>query len=493
MTGDGLTAFNQVAGVGGTQLVPDLAVSLPTPTDGGKTYTFQLRRGIRYSNGRPVKASDFRWALERYLEIGRLNTYYDGIVGAAQCERLKNCNLSRGIVTDDAAHTVTFHLVEPDPEFLYKLANNFAYAVPQGTPPHEIAAHPPPATGPYMIASYRPKRELRFVRNPYFREWSKAAQPDGYPDTIVLEIGGSIDDAINDVVQGKADLLSTLWSTVLPADRLAALKTRHARQVHVNPSQLVASLFLNTRLAPFDHLEVRRALSYAIDRAAAVESQGGLDQAVPTCQILPPDYPGYRPYCPYTAGSPTSGTWTSPNLPKARALVAQSGTRGMKITVWDYEGYKGFGPVAVEVLRALGYRASLKTVGGTFPLPFFDSRVKAQIGFFGWGTDYPAASAWFSPAVTCASFRPNSRSNYNAAQFCNPRIDREIGLAVSQQAKDPEAARKLWERIDREVVDQAPLVPLIVWNIVDVLSERVANYQYSGRGQGLLIDQLWVR
>ena len=493
MTGDGLTAFNQVAGVGGTQLVPDLAISLPTPTDGGKTYTFQLRRGIRYSNGRPVKASDFRWALERYLEIGRLNTYYDGIVGAAQCERRKQCHLSRGIVTDDAAHTVTFHLVEPDPEFLYKLANNFAYAVPQGTPPHEIAAHPPPATGPYMIASYRPKRELRFVRNPYFREWSKAAQPDGYPDTIVLEIGGSIDDAVNDVVQGKADLLSTLWSTVLPADRLAALKTRHARQVQVNPSQLVASLFLNTRLAPFDHLKVRRALSYAIDRAAAVESQGGPDQAAPTCQILPPDYPGYRPYCPYTAGSTTSGTWTSPNLSKARALVAQSGTRGMKITVWDYEGYKGFGPVAVQVLRALGYRASLKTVGGTFPLRFFDSRVKAQIGFFGWGTDYPAASAWFSPAVTCASFRPNSRSNYNAAQFCNPRIDREIRLGVSQQAKDPEAARKLWERIDREVVDQAPLVPLIVWNIVDVLSERVANYQYSGRGQGLLIDQLWVR
>ena len=89
MTGDGLVAFNQVAGVGGTQLVPDLAVSLPTPTDGGKTYTFQLRRGIRYSNGRPVKASDFRRALERYLEIGRLNPYYDGIVGAARCKRAR--------------------------------------------------------------------------------------------------------------------------------------------------------------------------------------------------------------------------------------------------------------------------------------------------------------------------------------------------------------------------------------------------------------------
>ena len=301
-----------------------------------------------------MKASDFRWALERYLEIGRLNSYYDGIVGAARCKRRKHCDLSRGIVADDAANTVTFHLVEPDPEFLYQLAINFAYAVPPGTPPHDVGTHPLPATGPYMIASYRSNRELRFVRNPYFREWSKAAQPDGYPDTIVLEIGGSIDDAIDDVVQGRADLLSTLWSAVLPADRLAALKTRHARLVHVNPSQLVASLFLNTRLAPFDHLDVRRALSYAIDRAAAVEAQGGLDQAVPTCQILPPDYPGYRPVLSVHRRFDDERDVDVAQPPKARALVARSGTRGMKITVWDYEGYKGFGPVAVERAPRLG-------------------------------------------------------------------------------------------------------------------------------------------
>jgi YVTN family beta-propeller protein len=493
MTGDGLVAFNQVAGVAGTQLVPDLAVSLPTSTDGGKTYTFQLRKGIRYSNGRPVKASDFRWTFERDLQIGHQFTYYDAIVGAARCKSGKRCDLSRGIVTDDAANTVTFHLVEPDPEFLYQLAIGHAYVVPAGTPPHDIGTHPLPATGPYMIASYRPKRVLRLVRNPYFREWSKAAQPDGFPDTIVIEIGGSIDQAIDDVVRGKVDLLSTLWSTVLPSDRLAALRTRHARQVHVNPSQLVAGLFLNTRIAPFDRLEARRALSYGIDRAAAVETQGGPDQAVPTCQILPPDYPGYRPYCPYKAGSTTSGTWTSPDLAQARALVARSGTRGMKITVWDYKGYPGFGPVTVDLLRSLGYRASLKTAGGAYPPRFFDSRVKAQIGWWGWGTFYPAASAWFSPTVTCAAFQPDSRANVNPAQFCDPRIDREIRLAVSEQVTDPVAARRLWERIDREVVDQAPLVPLIVWNVVDVLSKRVGNYQYSGQGQGVLIDQLWVR
>src|SRR5262249_13128126 len=141
----------------------------------------------------------------------------------------------------------------------------------------------------------------------------------------------------------------------------------------------------------------------------------------------------------------------------------------------------------------LGYRPSLKTAGGAYPPRFFDSRAKAQVGWWGWGTFYPAASAWFSPTVTCAAFQPDSRANVNPAQYCNPRIDREIDLAVSKQITAPEAARELWERIDREVVDQAALVPLIVWNIVDVLSERVGNYQYSAQGQGVLIDQLWVR
>jgi len=173
--------------------------------------------------------------------------------------------------------------------------------------------------------------------------------------------------------------------------------------------------------------------------------------------------------------------------------VERSGTRGMKIAVWDFKAYPGFGPVAVDLLRSLGYRTSLKTVGGAYPPPFFDSRAKAQIGWFGWGTSYPAASAWFSPTITCASFQPDSRENYNVAQFCDQRIDRQIALAVSEQVTDPEAARKLWAQIDRDVVDLAPLTPLIVWNVVDLLSERAGNYQYSGRGQGLLIDQLWVR
>ena len=496
MTSDGLVAYKLASGLAGTELVPDLAVSLPTPTDGGKAYTFRLRDNIRYSNGRPVKASDFRSTFERDFDLGLPVPYYDGIVGAARCEneRPKRCDLHKGIVADDAAKTVTFHLTAADPEFLDKLALGFANVVPAGTPARDVGAHPLPATGPYVIATYRPKHLVRLVRNPKFREWSKAAQPAGYPDEILFEVGGTPDEAVNAVIGGKADLFSTSQSETPPSQGLlATVKTQHASQVHANPQSATIALFLNTHLAPFNRLDVRKALNYAADRAAAVQSAGGPDIAQATCQILPPHFPGYHPYCPYTIGATSSGNWTAPNLAKARALIARSGTRGMKVTVWSWGDIPGIGQYAAKLLRSLGYHTTIKTRSGYGYFPIVaDSRTRAQIGTTEWISDYPAASGFFNAILTCKSFVPNNPENLNTSQFCNPGIDRQVSHALTEQALDPDAARGLWERIDRQTVDQAPWVPLVNPKSVEVLSNRVGNYQYEPQ-LGVLIDQLWTR
>ncbi len=497
MIGDGLVAQNQASGLAGTQLVPDLATSLPAPTNGGRTYTFQLRPNIHYSNGDPVRASDVRRALERDFALKLpVPYYYDRIVGAARCEkRPKHCRLP-GIAVNDRAGTVAFHLTSPDPEFLYKLALPFAYVVPREAPAHDIGNHPLVGTGPYRFAAVRPKTRITLVRNPHFHEWSKAAQPDGYPDRIDMQVGGSPDQAVHAVLAGRADLFSTAQSETPPNARtLSALMTGHANQVHTNAQPATIALFLNTRLAPFNRLDARRALNYAVDRRAAVQAVGGQNVAQPTCQILPPSYPGYRRFCQYTAAPLANGAWTAPDLAKARALVARSGTRGMKVVFWSWPDLGGLGALAVKLLRSLDYRPVMKA-GPTADAYFGavgDSRNRAQMGVVEWISDYPAASGFFEPVLTCGSRMTGTPNNTNDAQFCDSAIDGRIEQGIADQAANPDAARGVWEGVDRATVDQAPWVPLVNPRVVDVLSKRAGNYQYSPAGLGALIDQLWVR
>ena len=490
MTGDGLTAFNQVSGLASAQLVPDLATSLPEPTDGGDTYTFLLRSGIRYSNGKPVQATDFRSTFERNYAVGSSVTD-DEIVGGAHCRKHpKQCDLSHGIVADNVAHTVTFHLIRPDPDFLDKLAATSAYVLPGGTPRRPAGTHPLPATGPYMIATYRPRRLLRFVRNPFFHEWSRAAQPDGYPDRIDIRIAGTADDAIRDVVGGKADVL---WlAEPLTPKQVSRLELRYASQFHSDPSWNFQALFLNTRVPPFNSLDARKAINFAVDRAAATNAWGGPSVAQLTCQILPRNFPSHRPYCPYTAGSTKSGTWTAPDLTKAKALVARSGTRGMKVTVWEWSQAQGFNRVARNVLHSLGYRVAVKPIGDAFWGAVGDSRNRAQIGFTGLQPSFPSPAQFMVPLFSCAAFVARNPDNPNPGEFCDPRIDRQMRRAQAERLSNPTESRALWQRVDREITDASPLVPLMTSNYVNVLSKRVGNFQYSLISD-MLIDQLWVR
>ena len=203
---DGLVAFRPVAGVAGFTLVPDLAARLPIPTDGGLTYPFTLRPGIRYSDGTPVKATDFRRSLERALVLPSGNPgLYADVFGAQQCidHPAKPCDLSEGVQADDTTGQVVFHLTAPDPYFLDDLTL-FVYAVPQTAPRAKESTTPLVGTGPYKIVDYVKGKSLTLVRNPYFHQWSFAAQPDGYPDRIQWQSATS-QQAITRIPRGGAD------------------------------------------------------------------------------------------------------------------------------------------------------------------------------------------------------------------------------------------------------------------------------------------------
>jgi peptide/nickel transport system substrate-binding protein len=488
LTGDGLTALQHAAGRDGTQIVPDLARTLPIAQDGGRRYRFLLRSGIRYSTGGEVRARDVRPSFERIWKLRFKNMrsvgrhFFADIVGAEQCARTpRTCDLSQGIVTepgDDSA--VTFHLTRPDPEFLYKLALNSAFIVPAGTPPLAADVRPLPATGPYAVARYDQDRDLVFVRNPRFREWSQAAQPDGYPDRIEVRFDVPPTRHIDEIIRGRAD---TVLAGVDPAHGRELL-IQHAAQTHVEPGPVTDYLSLNTRTPPFDDVRVRRALNFAVDRREVVRAVGGPAVASPTCQILPPNFPGYVRYCPYGA----------PDLATARRLVAASGTRGMRVLVRTLPEVASEARPMVALLRRLGYRASLTVVadGQTYFHELSDSRVRAQAGISRWLADYPAPSN-FLDILSCDNFTPAVTSgNSNFAEFCDPAIDARMRAAARAQSTNAQLANRRWAGVDRALVDAAPWVPLFNLNSVELVARRVGGYRYTPF-YGTLVDQLWVR
>jgi YVTN family beta-propeller protein len=491
LTNDGLTAYGR-SGSGSGQVVPDLAAALPTPTDAGKTYTFQLRRGIRYSNGTPVRPQDFRRALERELRVGpgsQTSDYFANVIGGAACAaHPSRCDLSRGVVVDDHADTVTFHLVAPNPEFLNRLTLADAVAVPPGTPDHDIGLHPILATGPYTIASIT-REEITLVRNPYFHEWSRAARPDGYPDKMVLRTAPSASAEVTAIEHGHADVAMD----PPPADRLSELETRFASQLHTLTCLCDYALILNARVAPFNDIRVRRALNYAIDRAQVARLVGA--GAQPTCQTLTPWFTGYHRYCPYTLDPSPSGAWHAPDMATARRLIAASHTRGTPVTIWLLPGVPAAAArYLVTLLRRFGYPAQLRDISAqpTWYGQVADSRNRAQAFTFFDGAPYPSPSQLINIYFGCKYFVPNSPQNGNIAEFCDPRLDAQTHKALAAEANNSPDVAQLWATADRTVTDDAPQVPLVIPGYTIFVSKRVGDYQ-SSAAQGVMQDQLWVR
>jgi peptide/nickel transport system substrate-binding protein len=491
-THDGLTTFAKENGIAGTKIVPDLATSIPLPTNGGKTYVFHIRHGIKFSNGEVLKPSDFVTTFERQFTVPGPTTFYSDIVGASACST-KGCNLSKGVIANDSAYTLTINLTGPDPELMDQLALPFAFAVPASTSLKLLGNNVPPGTGPYMWKSYNPNTEAVLVRNPYFKVWSAAAQPAGYPNEIIEKYGLQVSDEVTEVMNGEAN--EVFDGDQIPSDQLTQLNSpKYASQVHVNTLTADWYMALNTRTAPFNNVKARQAINYAANRTAYVKIAGGPSLAVPACQILPPNFPSYVAYCPYTTGSQT--VWSGPNLAKAKQLVQQSGTAGMKVVVdgtSDQVG-KALAEQMVSDLDSIGYKATTQLLSMAVQYPFVQNSAnssKWNVAWSAWYQDYPAPSDFLNVLLGCNTIHPNSDASPNIAAYCDQATQAQINQAESEEAANPSAAAKLWTQIDHEDTNAAPWVDLYNPKQIDFLSSDVHGYKWNPQWY-ILIDQLWL-
>jgi len=379
-TNNGLVTFKKAAGAGGSEVVPDIATAMPAVTDGGRTYTFHVHPGVRYSPpvNRAVRPSDFAYAIERLFHVGSPGVgFYSIIQGADAYAAHKAAHIS-GIVADDKGMTITFHLTHPDGAFLDIMAMPFAFAVPAGMPYKDISTDDQwrVASGPYMIKTYVPKQQIVLVRNPNFHQWSPNS-PDGHLNEVHVQIGITPEQAVNETIDGQLDW----YMEAVPPDRLSELRARYPAQVHMYPRNNDTYFSMNERLAPFDKLAVRQAVNYAIDRPALVKLFGG--QGTPTETVVPPSF---------------GSAYHEPNLyphdvAKAKALVAQAGATGAPVQIWTTNADPA--PKAAQYLAGVLSSIGLKVTGvrtlddSVYWDTLLAEKTDPQIAFNHFDQDYP--------------------------------------------------------------------------------------------------------
>jgi peptide/nickel transport system substrate-binding protein len=441
-----LLTYAHASGAAGTKVIPGLARALPKIGDGGRTYTLFLRKGLHYSDGTPVRASDFRSTIERVLAMNSPGSpFYTDIVGAERFAKTKKGGIA-GIETDDKSGRIVIHLVRPRSTFTNELAMLFAAPLPADTPRKDLSGEPPPGTGPYEIVASKPGRSWSYRRNPQWAE-SNAAQlpqiPSGSYDAIQVEVISNPETAVNDVMRGKIDWMQE----PPPPDRYAELQERYeGSQLLVSPQIDVYYFWMNVNVAPFDDVRVRRAVNYAVDPAALERIYAGSMQ--PTQQVLPAAMPGHRTIHPYPH-----------DMKKARELIAAADPTERKVTVFgnDYGPNKQAAEYYEGVLRELGFQPTLKLVAAANYTTVIGNESTANLdtGWANWYMDYPHPNDYFQPQLSGESIAPSASSNY--ARFSDPTINRQIAkLGRETLGPRQEAA---YARLDREVMAQAPWAP----------------------------------
>lgn len=476
-TNDGLLTFRRAAGGAGSQVVPDLATAMPKISDGGRVYTFHVRPGVRFSPPvkRAVRPSDVKWSIERILKVNSPNvSWYVGIAGATAYESGKAASVS-GIVANDAAMTVSFHLTQPDGTFLEYMAMPPAFVYPAGTPAHDVStsAQERVATGPYMISSYVPSQQVVLTRNPSFHPWPNT--PGGHLAEIKIAVGVTPEQAVNETADGQLDW----YFENPPPDRLAQLERQYPAQLQKGATGEIEYFSMNERRYPFNKLAVREAVNYATNRQSMLKLEGG--QGNITENVIPPSFgTAYKrhTFFPYEPA-------------KAKALIQQAGVAGAHVTLWvlNTEPYPNVAQYMAGVLNSLGMVATVKVVDASVYWDLIATEKNdPQIAYNNWSQDFPEGADFIDTQLNgqgIVNVGNNNQSNVNIAAY-NAMINRAKRMPVGA------ARNALWAQLDADYTKtNAPWVVFMNAARYKFVSARLHGLVFNGTYYDLF-PSMWL-
>jgi peptide/nickel transport system substrate-binding protein len=448
------------------KIVPGIA-NLPVVTDHGLDWTYTLRPGARFSDGQAITPADIKYTYMRVMNPAidtGTGDYFENVIGAPAYLLGKSKTIA-GITT--TADSISFHLSSPDGAFLYKSALPTTCPVPVGTPMKPIvngSLEEKYASGPFKIASYEPSRQLVLVFN---KNYDQSLGARGHVAKIVFTIG---DEATEATLQIEASQLDFDTSNLATADIIKISQNKAlASQVHVSPEQAITYLFMNYQVPPFNNVDVRKAINYAINRTAILAQWGGPLAGTVTDQIIPIGMQAYKKYSIYP---------NTPDLAMAKKLMAESGIKTPFTTQLrtqnDAPGFIDMAEVIQSDLKAIGINVQI--VGSPNSVNYsYISNPKAHVpmGIQPWGLDFPDPEAVMNAQVDPATpEQPAQMSRWTDPKFISLFND-DIGLTGS-------ARQTAYASLDYDVMSQqAPIAPIFDPRWYDFVSKRLGGYVFS--------------
>jgi peptide/nickel transport system substrate-binding protein len=461
----GLTTYAHVNGKGGTALIPGVATALPTISDGGKTYTATLRKGLKFSDGSPVKASDFTRAAERAIKVpwGGSGQFITPIIVGGTAYSAGKAKSISGIVADDKTGKITIHLVKPYGPFDNVLAFPAMGLVPTSAPLKEEPSNPPPGVGPYKVTNIVPNQSYSVVKNP---NWTAIPGiPSGHVN-VNVKISANVTSNALSVLNNTADAFD--WADTIPGSLLPQIHAKaQGRFQNVNLGGSTYYIFFNVTNKPFSSQLAREAVVTGLNEDAMNRlSSGSLAAA---CFFLPPSVPGHpTSSCPY--GTPGTG-----NLAKAKALVKQSGMAGQPVTVWSEtrSPRQQWMAYYTSYLNSIGFKATQKVLAdATYFTTIGERKLHPQTGFADWNQDF-ANPVDFYLLVDGHAILPTSNENFG--EINDPKINAAIATLGQVPSTQLSSVAAKWQAIDEYVAKKAYLGVFGYQTFPKFMSERM-NY-----------------
>jgi peptide/nickel transport system substrate-binding protein len=463
----GLTTYEHANGKAGTTLIPGVATALPKISPDGKTYTATLRKGLKFSDGQPVKASDFIRAVERAITIpwGGSGQFLTPIIVGGTAYSTGKAKTISGITANDATGKITIHLTQPYGPFDNVLAFPATGLVPARTPLKDDPANPPPGVGPYRVTNVVPHQSYSVVKN---SNWTPIPGiPSGHVN-VNVKVSTNVTSNALSVLNNTADAFD--WADTVDGSLLPQIHAKAAgRFQNVNLGGSTYYIFMNVTNKPFNNRLAREAVVTGLNEAAMNRLSPGT--LAPACFFLPPSVPGHpTSTCPY--GTPGGG-----NLARAKALVKESGMAGQPVTVWSetQTPRQQWMAYYTSFLNSIGFKATQKVLADArYFTAIGERKLHPQTGFDDWNEDF-ANPVDFYLKIDGHAILPTY--NENIGEINDPKINSAIDSLGRVPTTQLGSVASKWQAIDEYVAKQAYVAVFGYHTFPKFMSARM---NYSG-------------